>query len=110
MKRKNRYYDRRGEISWAYSIDQWFKGKDDHYRRWFSNEYLQHDLGIKLRPKRRHKRSFALRNQCLVLGCNSDIGYRFKHKPMRKIGEVYYCVLPHRVYVDRSMDLLFKTE
>lgn len=110
MKRKNRYYDRYGEISRGYSINQWFKGKDDHYRRWFSNTYLQNDLGIKLRPKHRHKRSFALRTQCLVLGRNSDTGYRFKHKPLRKVGKVYYCYLPHRVYVDHNMDLLFQTE
>lgn len=100
MKRKNRYYDRYGEVSWAYSIGHWLKAKDEHYRRWFSNVYLQNDLGISLRPKRRHKRSFALRKQWLVLGRDSEIGYRFKHKPMRKVGKVHYCVLPHRVYVD----------
>lgn len=109
MNRRKQYiYNFKENAPKAKTIDLWLNKYKP--RETTMIETYKKCFWVEIKPKHRHKRSFALRNQCLVLGRNSDTRYHFKHKPMRKVGEVHYWVLPHRVYVDLNMDLLFRTE
>lgn len=107
-KNKQYIYDFKRNAPKAKTIDLWLKKYKAKESTWL--ETYKECFYVEAKPIRRHRRSFALRNQCLVLGRTSDTRYHFKHKPMRKVGEVYYWVLPRRGYVDHNMDLLFKTE
>lgn len=107
MKRKNRYYDRYGEISWGYSIAQWFKGKDDHYHRWFTNTYLQNDLGIKLQPKHRHFRSIV-KNKVNLLG-SKDYEFLMTRSYMQKTRKRIYSRAQAFQQLQEGRQRLYKT-
>lgn len=58
MKFKDAYYrQKKGFINPKYTKDDWLRYKDKYYR-WATSTKFQDAFGIKLQPKRRHRRYF----------------------------------------------------
>lgn len=62
MKFKKAYYRNR-IINPKYATkDNWLRLHKDRYYRWATSAMFQDAFGIKIKPKRRHKRSIAIRD------------------------------------------------